>query len=145
MDVTEFLTGNYLSAPDIKVPTNATIKDVKRELVGSGQDQQTKLVVYFDELSKGLVANKTNLGAIASLYGTDSAAWKSQPVQLFTEMVTFQGRQVLGLRVRAMPQQPAAPTADQPQPAPLQPQAAPQPQVGAAPWEGADQQQPPAQ
>ena len=120
MDVTEFLTGNYLTAAEIKIPTNVTIKDAKRELVGQGQNQQTKLVVHFNELAKGLVANKTNLGVIANLFGTNSDAWKGQPLQLYSEMVSFQGRQVPGLRVRAVPQPPAPPSNGQPQPAVLQ-------------------------
>ncbi|MFH1921475.1 MAG: hypothetical protein ABIP48_16540 [Planctomycetota bacterium] len=141
MDVTEFLTGNYLTAAEIKTPTTVTIKGAERELVGVGQNQQTKLVVYFDQLQKGLVANKTNLGVIANLYGTNSEAWKGKPLELYSEMVSFQGRQVPGLRVRAAPQPPAPPSAGQPQPAPQPAPVQPaQAQPGAAPWEVADQQ-----
>lgn len=144
MDVTEFLTGNFLTAAEVQTPVNVTMKGVKRELVGQGQQQKTKLVVYFNELAKGLVANKTNLGVIAQMYGTNSDAWQGQPLQLYSEMVQFQGRLVPGLRVRAAQQPPAAPAAGQTQQAPPQQPTVPpaQPQPGTAPWEVADQQQP---
>ena len=126
MDVTEFLTGNYLTAAEMKAPANVTIRCVEREMIGQGQDQQPKLVLYSNELQKGLVLNKTNLGVIAQLYGTETERWPGQALQLYSELVNFQGRMVSGIRVRGgAPVQPSAP--------PVQPSAAP-------PWTGPGQQ-----
>lgn len=58
MDVREFLGGNYLKAVDVVQPLAVTIRDAAREVVGQGQQQETKVVVYFSELQKGIVCNK---------------------------------------------------------------------------------------
>jgi hypothetical protein len=122
-----------------------------------------KVVLYFVERPKGLVLNKTNLGLIAGMFGPETVAWNGQAVQLYTELVNYQGRMVPGIRIRAAQQPPPAPPTAQPQPAPgpaptqqpsvaaaqqtppaaMQPKQTPppQPQSEVAPWEMADRQQ----
>jgi len=140
MDVSQFLGGSYLKAADIPQPTNVTIREARQEQVGQGQDRQTKLVVYFNELQKGMVANKTNLGVIASLYGAHTEQWQGRPLQLYVEPVQFQGRLVPGIRVRAAAQQAPPTAAPVPAPPPTAAPASPAQQ----PWERDDQQQAPS-
>ena len=75
-----------------------TIRDVQMEDVG---DNEHKPIVYFYELEKGMVLNKTNAEMIVQLYGDETAAWTNQRVELFTTPVQFQGRSTMGLRLMA--------------------------------------------
>ena len=52
MNASEFLGGQYLKAADVTTPVVVTIRDAVREVVGKGQQQQTKLVVYFHDFQK---------------------------------------------------------------------------------------------
>lgn len=81
-------------------------------------DTDSKIVLTFHEWEKSLPLNYTNAQTIAGIYGQDSNSWVGQQIMLFTMPVTYQGKQTLGVRVRApgqmsQPQQPAQP---QPQP-----------------------------
>ena len=144
MDVREFLGGSYLKAVDVTQPMSVTIRDASREVVGQGQQQETKIVVYFSEVQKGVVCNKTNLGALVQAFGADTEHWKGQRVELYRDTCLFQGRSTDCLRLRAAPITPGpvatpvpAAAVPQPQPSPaapgVQPGAAPapQPQPGA--------------
>jgi hypothetical protein len=78
----------------------ARIRDVTFEQIGDDR----KPVLYFENQDKGLVLNATNIDALVAIFGTDeSEAWIGHVVELFTTGTTFQGRQTLGIRVRAVP------------------------------------------
>jgi hypothetical protein len=85
-----------------------TIRGVKMESVGQGQDAEDKPVVYFRETQKGLALNKTNANAIAQLYGPDTDRWTGKAVTLYPTEVEFQGKMTLAIRVRLRKPQPAA-------------------------------------
>jgi hypothetical protein len=83
-------------------------------------DDGTKLVIGFQNAKKKLVANKTNSGRIAKLYGDETDGWVGKEVILRAEMVDFKGESVMAIRV----QPPKNRTAQQPvQPRPAAPPA----------------------
>ena len=78
-----------------------TIQRVKVENVGQqGKDEQ-KPVVYFREVPKGLVLNKTNAKMITKIAKSeDTDDWAGVAVRLIATEVEFQGDLVMSLRVR---------------------------------------------
>lgn len=106
MRMSQAFPTKYIKADDIGQhrPT-VIIADVKLEDVGDGD---TKPVVYFHGKEKGMVLNKTNAEMIAHLYGDETDAWRGQSVDLYTTMVQYGGKSLLGIRVMApAPQMPA--------------------------------------
>ena len=64
-----------------------------------GSDARMKPVLSFVGKQKMLVVNKTNALAIAAQYGNDTTAWVGRDIILKPVMVSFQGKQVLAVRV----------------------------------------------
>lgn len=83
-----------------------TIKSADVKAFDNGNER--KIVLSFHEWDKNLPLNVTNARTIAGLYGADSNAWVGKQIMLFTMMVDYQGKQTLGIRVRA-PMQPGGP------------------------------------
>ena len=79
-------------------------------------DNGNKLVISFQGKKKTLVCNKTNAGRIAYAHGTDTDKWIGKEIQLYTDLVDFQGKPVEAIRVRpvkkAAPQRQADPIED---------------------------------
>lgn len=69
------------------------------------EEGKQKLVLSFAETSKTLPLNVTNARAISELYGPDTDQWMLRQIMLFTMMVDFAGKAVLGIRIRAPQQQ----------------------------------------
>jgi len=142
MDVSSFLGGNFLTQLDLPAASQVwTIREVAQQQVGD----DTKICIRFDQHTKPLGCNKTNLRTIAEAYGTDAAAWIGRPLELYRDQTQFQGQIVPCIRAR-IPQQAAAAPAPAAVPQPVvQPVAAPAPQQFAqpvapqqqAPWEAA--------
>lgn len=137
MDINSLFPASFLKAADLQgQPRTATIESCAPEQIG---DSETKPVLRFVGIPKGLVLNRTNATVIASAFGTETDHWRGQQVTLFSMPVSFQGRMVDGIRVQAAaaatpeqagqsfqaPPQPPAVTAPAatPQPAPAAPPA----------------------
>lgn len=122
MDITQVNQSKFLNAAGLQgANRTATIESVAMEEVAPGE---SKPVVRFVGIPKGLVLNKTNTATIVNAYGKETEAWTGRDLMLFSQMVAFQGRMVPAIRV--------APTAAQPA-APLQPAAASPPAAAPAP------------
>lgn len=80
-----------------------TIRLVKEETIGQGNQADEKWVCFFEEDERGLVLNKTNTNTIAKLYGNDTDDWIGKAVTLFSTEVQFQGDMVEAIRVRSKP------------------------------------------
>ena len=143
MDVSSFLTGNFLTHLDLPTPSQTwTVRAVKQQLVGS----DPKICIWFNEHQKPLGLNKTNLRTIADRYSVESAAWVGKSLELYKDRCQFQSKTVDCVRVRipsapeqtAPPVQPSAPqpaTAIPPQPvAPPAPAEQQEPLVEGLPW-----------
>lgn len=96
---TRFLKSQDIGDSDLVL----TIDRVVVEPLGFGDIQENKPVVYFVEIDKGLVLNKTNAFTIANLYGDDYSSWTGNRISLYTTEVSFQGTTMMGIRIRMRP------------------------------------------
>ena len=93
----------YLKKEDIPSPVNTSILSIKEEEVTTpGKGTETRLVLYFDGLKKGLVLNQANADALEEITGTDDTdEWADTPVQLWVNPdVTYGGKRIGGIRIR---------------------------------------------
>lgn len=103
MNINSAFPSKYLKA-DTDVDEDGsvfTIKTVKVETIGQGAKQEQKPVVYFEEVEKGLVLNKTNANFIVGILGEDDTdAWKGGKIKLVATDVEYAGDLLRGIRVR---------------------------------------------
>ena len=78
-----------------------TIDKVLVEEMGFVDRKETKPVLYFRNLDKVLVLNRTNANTIANLYGDQLSNWTGKQVSLFIAEVNFQGKVMPGIRIRS--------------------------------------------
>lgn len=90
----------YYKAADLKSERKLRIKDVSVEQIGTGADQQEKLVVWFHNEDQGLPLNRTNNRILRDAFGDDVAGWAGQAVVVFPTTADFRGRLVPAIRVR---------------------------------------------
>ena len=97
----ELFPSNYLKAADLE---NKTVKVKIDKIVFEeiGQDKQSKPILYFDGVKKGMVLNKTNGRAIADMHGQATENWTGKEVELFSRLVPFQGVDVPAIRIRGV-------------------------------------------
>ena len=96
-------SGHYLKKEDLSDPVDTELLWVKEETVTTpGKDTTTRLVAYFEGLSKGLVLNTANCETLAEMTGTnDPNEWKDVAVQLYVDPdVTYGGKKIGGIRIR---------------------------------------------
>jgi hypothetical protein len=91
----------FLRADDFDGERKFRIKDVTEEVVGA--DKQEKLVVWFTNDKRGLIANKTNNRVLRGAFGDNTAGWADKIIVIFSMMVEMRGKMVPGLRVRIPP------------------------------------------
>ena len=110
--VSDAFPSHYLKAADLQ---NRTIKLKMDKVIFEeiGQEKDKKPVLYFAEVKKGLVLNKTNATTIGSVHGQELEGWTGKEIELFEQMVPFNGQNVAAIRVRAVAE-PAVPTAADP-------------------------------
>lgn len=101
MKLTDAFPSKYVRAEDLKgqrvVLTISHL--VMEEMENRDGETERKPVLYFEGKKKGLVLNKTNANAIASLYGDETDEWKGMDITLHTPMVTAFGETKPALRV----------------------------------------------
>lgn len=115
MKVSEAFASNakYLKSEHLNGRTvTVTISHVTLEKVGSGTDAKNKPILYFQGKELGLALNVTNATILENAYGDEMDDWSGERVELYTEMVMFEGKRVPGLRVR--PVKSAAPARPEP-------------------------------
>ena len=105
MDATALTPGQYIRAADLgvlfpKTPTY-TIRSASIEEMASLKPGAEKMVekgvLYFEEIKRGWVMNKTNVECLKALWGRDTKAWTGKRVTLTTEPTnTGPGIRVLG-------------------------------------------------
>jgi hypothetical protein len=81
----------------------ATIKSVELESLKSRErGEESKPVMYFKDLPKGLILNKTNWGICEKLFGSDdSDDWTGERIALTTVDVDAFGDVVKAIRVKS--------------------------------------------
>ncbi len=101
--VSDMQPSKYLKASDADEDLVVTMRDIQEEQVGMGRDAEKKWVLYFEEVEKGLILNKTNMNTIAKLYGDDTDDWEGKRITLFSTEVQFQSEMVPAIRIRSKP------------------------------------------
>src|SRR5215469_3987160 len=102
----EAFPSKFLKSADVKgKPIVATISHMEMELVGQGQEQKQKPVLYL-EGEKPMVLNRTNFEALEDAFG-DSDDWPGHKIKIKCVRTQFQGKSVDGLRVEAIVPKPA--------------------------------------
>ena len=99
--VSDAFPSNFLKAADLN---NRTVKVAIDKVVFEeiGQNKDRKPVVYFADVKKGLVLNKTNAEQIGAVHGQELEGWAGKEIELFSMMVPFNGQNVPAIRVRAV-------------------------------------------
>jgi hypothetical protein len=101
--VDDLSNSRYLKQADVGDGVAATIRTVVKENIAA-RDQEPELgrVVFFHELEKGLVLNKTKGEQIAAIAGSRKFRhWRGVRVELWADpRVTMKGRVTGGIRVR---------------------------------------------
>lgn len=116
--VSEMIQSKFLRKEDFDEDAICTIKNVKLEEM-QGNSAETRWVLYFNELQKGMVLNTTTIRVLEQAYGDDSDAWIGKRVKVYVDPnVSFQGRVVGGLRLRPGKANGGTPPAAPPKPAP---------------------------
>ena len=104
----EVFPSKWLKAEELDGDTVLTITEVKIEVMGQGRDADSKPVLYFQEIEKGFVANKTNSNTLAKLLRSDDTDdWVGHQITIYPTDVEFKGEMVPGIRVRATLPRPA--------------------------------------
>jgi hypothetical protein len=106
MKTNDVFPSKYLKAEDDLFDNGevvATIKDVQLESLKSRErGEESKPVMYFKELPKGLIVNKTNWGICAKLFSSDdSDDWTGERVALIKVDVDAFGDVVQAIRVKS--------------------------------------------
>lgn len=110
MKRSEAFPSKFLSKDDVRAPTVCIIEKVINETLGQGEDQEIKPVMYFQSgVSKPMVINNTNWMSVEDLYGDESDDWPGKAIEIWVDpSVSFGGKRIGGLRLRAPQAQPVA-------------------------------------
>lgn len=113
----DIFPSRFLKESDLSIPVLVTIKSVTMEVIGRGNDRETKAVIAFNEIEKELTLNKTNGKRIEKIVGSDDTdAWPGVKIVVYWDPdIEFGGDIVGGVRVRA-PKNQAVPVAAPPPP-----------------------------
>lgn len=107
--VSDMMPSKWLKASDVDEDgIILTIRTVEEETIGQGANAEDKWVLYFKELDKGMVLNKTNMTTIAKLCGDETDEWEGKRITLYSTETLFEGKTVECIRVKSKPPKAAA-------------------------------------
>jgi hypothetical protein len=112
---------NFLKKEDVTPPVLAVIESVDQQNVAmEGAPQELRWCVHFKDVEKPMVLNSTNAQLIAKILGSDETDnWLGKKIVLFNDpSISFGGKLVGGIRVRAPKAAAKAMAAPTPAPAP---------------------------
>lgn len=97
MNVDDLYPSKYLSAADLqgKEPTVIITQFTMEKMT----DGQNKPCIYVNNRPKGVILNKTNAMAIASMYGKIIDGWIGKRIKLVKVWTDFQGKPVEAIRI----------------------------------------------
>lgn len=124
MNLGDLQTSKFLKRTDVGPGTLVTIKRLTQENVAKeGAEPEHKAVLWFHELDKPLVLNSTNGQIIAKITGCENDIekhWPGNRIVLFDDPnVSFGGKLVGGIRVRAPKAGAVLPPTVAPEPEPV--------------------------
>ncbi len=95
----EMIQSKFLRKEDFDEDQILTIANTKLEPM-QGNAAETRWVLYFREMPKGMVLNTTSIRVLEKAFGDDSDDWNGKKVKVYVDPnVSFQGRVVGGLRL----------------------------------------------
>ena len=101
MRMNSVFPSKYVKATDLEgKPTLWTMSHIEMETMGFGDDRKTLPVLYFKDVDRGLVLNRTNNNTIVDAYGDESDDWAGKPIVLVPTPVEYAGKVTDGIRVR---------------------------------------------
>lgn len=104
MLISETFQSKYLKAADLKGRTvRVRISSISSETM----DGKIKPLLFFERAAKGLVLNRTNSATLAYALGDNTDNWIGQDINLFSQMVSFQGQMQPAIRVSVPEARPA--------------------------------------
>lgn len=103
MKIDDLIPSKYLKQSDVPEDMLVTVKELKKQNVArDDEDPEYKYIVFFEEFSKGMVLNSTNIKRMGKALGNDTDDWIGGKVVLYVDPdVEYGGNVVGGLRVRA--------------------------------------------
>ena len=127
MHISHLKQSKYLTRADAGAGILVTIKEIFQDNVAKeGAPEEMKWCMSFNEVEKPMVLNSTNGQAVAAITGSEETDdWIGRKVVLYDDPnVSFGGKLVGGIRIRAPRGQAAKAIAAAPKPAPVaQPEA----------------------
>lgn len=102
--ISEMRESKFLKQTDVGRGVLATIEGcVQMNVAKEGADPEMKWCLTFADIDKPLVLNSTNAQLCAKIFNSDDTDdWHGKPVVLYADPnVSFQGKLVGGIRVRA--------------------------------------------
>ena len=103
MKLSEMFPSNLLKSQDLLDAGGEMVLTIaKVEMKTFNRDdgsKDTKPLIYFEE-DKQMACNKTNANIIAEMHGDDTDEWIGKSVTLVVKDVEFQGKTVMGIRVK---------------------------------------------
>jgi len=96
---TRFIKSSDIGEEDIML----TMDELRIEELGDGDNSVDKPVLYFTEIQKGLVLNKTNCNTIEGMYGKILSEWQGKRITLYVTEVSYRGETHMGIRIRKDP------------------------------------------
>lgn len=101
MKVGDLYGNRYLTAADLggREPI-VVMRAVAVEKVKQGRETEERLVLYFENAERGLMLNKTNALAIASLHGEETDAWLGRRIRLFESSEDYDGKTYRVIRIK---------------------------------------------
>ena len=110
MKIDQMRESKYLKKEDVGTGKLVTISRIEHENVAMENDPpELKYTMYFKETEKGIVLNWTNIQLCAKATGSDETEdWPGKKIVLYEDPnVSFGGKLVGGIRIRAAKIQPA--------------------------------------
>lgn len=103
--ISEMMESKYLRKEDLDEDAAVTIVGVKKtNIAREDEEPQMKWLIKFEEFEKPMVLNSTNIQLTARACASDNTDdWKGKRVVIYVDdNVSFQGKLVGGLRIRAL-------------------------------------------
>lgn len=106
MDINDVFGGDLLKADDLKGRSHILcIAKVESKKFNDGP----KLMITFQNAKKAFICNKTNAKRIAFFCGSNTDFWVGKEIEVFPDLVDYQGQVKPAIRVRPPSRQAAAP------------------------------------
>jgi len=101
MDASQFFGSNYLSPADLNGKNVvATVLNIKQtEFNSRDRGRERKLVVFFAEVDRGVVLNKTGFAALSKAYGNETSGWEGKKVTLIPDQIEIEDKKTKEIKM----------------------------------------------